>query len=110
MFHKLRKNYSLKEKVAILRKLLLDHVTVADLCDQYPLKPMDRLSCGAHVLSHSRLLSADAAPGEDDPGTAEGTDREVRGAHRSARQFLKAARARATSLWPFFRAVWLQGR
>ena len=34
-----RKNYTAKEKVAILRKHLIDHVPVSQLCDEYQLQP-----------------------------------------------------------------------
>lgn len=34
-----RKNYSPEEKVAILKKHLLDSVTVSDLCDEYGVHP-----------------------------------------------------------------------
>jgi transposase-like protein len=34
-----RKNYTPVEKVAILRRHLLDHVPVSDLCDEYQLQP-----------------------------------------------------------------------
>ncbi len=34
-----RKNYTPKEKVAILRRHLLDHVPVSQLCDEYRLQP-----------------------------------------------------------------------
>jgi transposase len=34
-----RKNYSPAEKVAILRRHLIDHVPVSDLCDEYRLQP-----------------------------------------------------------------------
>jgi transposase len=34
-----RKNYTAKEKVAILRRHLLDHVPVSQLCDEYQLQP-----------------------------------------------------------------------
>lgn len=36
---KQRKNYSPQEKVAILKKHLLDSVSVSDLCDQYSVHP-----------------------------------------------------------------------
>jgi transposase-like protein len=36
---KKRKNYSAQEKVAILKRHLLDKVPVSDLCDQYGLHP-----------------------------------------------------------------------
>jgi len=36
---KVRKNYSAKEKVAILRRHLIDHVPVSQLCDEYQLQP-----------------------------------------------------------------------
>lgn len=39
MSRKPRKNYSPKEKVTILRKLLIDQVPLSDLCDQYQLQP-----------------------------------------------------------------------
>jgi transposase-like protein len=39
MSRKPRKNYSPKEKVTILRKLLIDHVPLSDLCDQYQVQP-----------------------------------------------------------------------
>lgn len=39
MLRKARKNYSPKEKVAVLRKHQLDHVAVSELCDQYQLQP-----------------------------------------------------------------------
>ena len=34
-----RKNYSPAEKVAILRRHLIDQVPISDLCDQYQLSP-----------------------------------------------------------------------
>ena len=34
-----RKNYTSVEKVAILRRHLLDHVPVSDLCDEHQLSP-----------------------------------------------------------------------
>ena len=34
-----RKNYTPSEKVAILRRHLIDHVPVSDLCDEYQLSP-----------------------------------------------------------------------
>ncbi len=34
-----RKNYTPKEKVAILRRHLLDHLPVSQLCDEYHLQP-----------------------------------------------------------------------
>ena len=34
-----RKNYTPPEKVAILRRHLIDHVPVSDLCDEYQLQP-----------------------------------------------------------------------
>lgn len=36
---KARNHYSPKEKVAILRRHLLDHVPVSQLCDEYHLQP-----------------------------------------------------------------------
>jgi transposase-like protein len=36
---KKRHNYSPEEKVAILKRHLVDHVSIADLCDQYQLQP-----------------------------------------------------------------------
>ena len=34
-----RKNYTTAEKVAILRRHLIDHIPVSDLCDQHQLSP-----------------------------------------------------------------------
>jgi len=34
-----RKNYTAKEKVAILRRHLIDHVPISQLCDEYQLQP-----------------------------------------------------------------------
>ena len=34
-----RKNYTSAEKVAILRRHLIDRVPVSDLCDEYKLRP-----------------------------------------------------------------------
>ena len=34
-----RKNYSANEKVAILKRHLVDKVSVSDLCDEYQLNP-----------------------------------------------------------------------
>ena len=34
-----RKSYTPVEKVAILRRHLIDHVAVSDLCDEYQLQP-----------------------------------------------------------------------
>jgi transposase len=39
MSRKDRTNYGAEEKVAILRRHLLDHVPVSELCDQYKLHP-----------------------------------------------------------------------
>ena len=39
MFRKNRKNYTGEEKVAILRRHLVDHVPISDLCDEYKLHP-----------------------------------------------------------------------
>lgn len=36
---KVRKNYTPQEKVAILKRHLVDHVPVSDLCDQHGLQP-----------------------------------------------------------------------
>ena len=36
---KRRKQYSAQEKVAILRKHLLDKIPVSELCDEYGLQP-----------------------------------------------------------------------
>ena len=36
---KARKNYTPQEKVAILRRHLIDQVAVSDLCDEYQLQP-----------------------------------------------------------------------
>jgi transposase len=39
MERKQRKNYSAEEKVAILKKHLLDQIPISDICDQYNLHP-----------------------------------------------------------------------
>lgn len=39
MPRKPRKAYSATEKVAILRRHLIDHVAVSDLCDEYQIPP-----------------------------------------------------------------------
>ena len=39
MFRKNRKNYTGEEKVNILRRHLVDHVPISDLCDEYKLHP-----------------------------------------------------------------------
>lgn len=39
MSQRVRKSYTATEKVAILRKHLLEHVAVSELCDQYQLQP-----------------------------------------------------------------------
>jgi len=36
---KKRHNYSPEEKVAVLKKHLVEHIPVSDLCDQYQLQP-----------------------------------------------------------------------
>ncbi len=36
---KQRKNYSGQEKVIILKRHLVDHIPVSDLCDEYHLQP-----------------------------------------------------------------------
>jgi transposase-like protein len=36
---KQRKNYTASEKVFILKRHLVDHVAVSDLCDEYQLQP-----------------------------------------------------------------------
>ncbi len=48
---KKRKQYSAQEKVAILRKHLLDKIPVSELCDEYGLQPtssiVGRSSCSS---------------------------------------------------------------
>ena len=39
MSRKNRKHYTAQEKVAILRRHLLDQIAVSDLCDEYKLQP-----------------------------------------------------------------------
>jgi len=39
MSNKKRRKFTPEEKVAILRKNLLEHIAVSDLCDQYGLHP-----------------------------------------------------------------------
>ena len=39
MFRKNRKNYTAEEKVAIIRRRLVDQVPISDLCDEYKLQP-----------------------------------------------------------------------
>lgn len=39
MSRKDRTHYTAEQKVAVLRRHLLDHVPVSDLCDQYKLQP-----------------------------------------------------------------------
>src|SRR5262245_12264390 len=39
MSRKERTHYSAEEKVAILRRHLLDHVPISELCDEYKLQP-----------------------------------------------------------------------
>ncbi len=39
MQKKSRNNYTAQEKTAILRRHLIDHVPVSDLCDEYHLQP-----------------------------------------------------------------------
>lgn len=36
---KSRRKFSIEQKVAILRRHLVDHVAVSDLCDEYKLQP-----------------------------------------------------------------------
>lgn len=56
-----RKNYSPEEKVAILKRHLLENVPVSDLCDEHGLHPTvlyrwrkDFFENGARVFSGSR--------------------------------------------------------
>src|SRR6476659_687954 len=62
-----RKNYTPVEKVAILRRHLLDRVPVSDLCDEYQLSPTlfyawQKLffenKAGASELAHLRTIAA----------------------------------------------------
>jgi len=39
MYSKKRRNFTPDEKVAILRKSLVENLVVSDLCDQYGLHP-----------------------------------------------------------------------
>ena len=39
MSKKTRKHYTAQDKVAILRKHLIDHIPVSQLCDEYHLQP-----------------------------------------------------------------------
>ena len=39
MSRKVRKNYSGEEKVAILKRHLIDRIPVSDLCEEYQLQP-----------------------------------------------------------------------
>ena len=45
-----RKNYTPPEKVAILRRHLIDKVPVSDLCDEYQLQPA--LRTWPHVFAN----------------------------------------------------------
>ena len=50
-----RKNYTPAEKVAILRRHLIDRVPVSDLCDEYQLSPTALLRLAEAVLRERRL-------------------------------------------------------
>ena len=49
-----RKNYTPVEKVAILRRHLIDHVPVSDLCDEYQLSPTLFYALAEAVLRERR--------------------------------------------------------
>ena len=42
---KSRKNYTPVEKVAVLRRHLIDRVSISDLCDEYQLSPTLFYAC-----------------------------------------------------------------
>ena len=59
-----RKNYTPPEKVAILRRHLIDRVPVSDLCDEYQLQPTLFYAWQKTVLRERRhRLRAQEQPG-----------------------------------------------
>ncbi len=51
---KKRKNYTAQEKVAILKRHLVDKIPVSDLCDQYQLKPTVYYSVAEGIFRERR--------------------------------------------------------
>jgi transposase-like protein len=47
-----RKHYSAEEKVAILRRHLLDKVPVSDLCEELGLRPSATTDSGSENVQH----------------------------------------------------------
>lgn len=65
---KQRKNYSPEEKVAILRRHLLDKVPVSDLCEEYNLQPTVFYQWQKRFFENGAAAFERASPaGQQDP-------------------------------------------
>ena len=53
------RNYTAAEKVAILRRHLIDHIPVSDLCDQHQLSPTFFYTPGRNILRERRRSPSD---------------------------------------------------
>src|SRR3954465_14711037 len=92
---KQRKHYTPEEKVAILRRHLLEQVPISELCDKHGLQPTvfyrwqkEFFENGAAAFqpkrppNHSRRPGARRVCGEEDPDQGRGSGRVDGGAHR----------------------------
>ena len=57
-----RKNYTAKEKVAILRRHLIDHIPVSQLCDEYHLQPTVFYRWQKQFFENGEAAFASSAP------------------------------------------------
>ena len=64
---KTRKNYSPPEKVAILRRHLIDRVPVSDLCDEYQLQPTLFYAWQKLFFENGAAALAQGQPGRELP-------------------------------------------
>ena len=96
---KQRKHYTPEEKVAILRRHLLDKVPVSELCDELGLQPtvfyrwqkefFENGAAAFRAESAAQPLSragTDRVPGEEDPDQGRGPGRADGGAHRAKKK------------------------
>jgi transposase-like protein len=64
---KSRNNYTAQEKAAILRRHLIDHIPVSDLCDEHHLQP-------TVFYRWQKLLFENAAAALESPGNSKKAD------------------------------------
>ena len=96
---KQRKHYTPEEKVAILRRHLLDKEPISKLCDELGLQPTvfyrwqkEFFENGAAAFqpkartNHSRRAGTDRVPGEEDPDEGRGSGRTDGGARRAKKK------------------------